>query len=113
MVHAITIVVCVRNVERSMAGELSLSDVDERFSELQQAIHDCTETFDGALARRGISLADLAQLTKVSIRDLKVLRKGDLSRISLGFQSIFSFMPELSKLLNSQSSSGGEICLRD
>ena len=66
-------------------------------------MRDFSECFGAALSRRGITLEDVARVTKVSIRDLNALMTGDLGKIRIGYQNIFDFMPDLTTLLGSES----------
>ena len=99
LVHAMSLWCHVREVERSYAAEVSAADVEERFEELEQAVLVFRERFDDALASNGLTLEDIARVTKVSLRDLMALRRGDWKKMSIGYMGIFAYLSDLPQLL--------------
>jgi transcriptional regulator with XRE-family HTH domain len=99
LAHSISLLWCVRKVERSWSSELSNLDVEEGFDELQRAIRAYSRRFRDARLQRGVTLEDIARITKVALRDLRALENGELRKISVGYGAIFSYLKDLSTLL--------------
>lgn len=98
LIHALSLFFCVRETERLWSTSISTADIEERFDELMSAAHSISQKLQDARARKRITLAQIAQVTKISVDTLRAMERGQFHKIPQGIY-IFSYLKDMSGMI--------------
>lgn len=85
LAHALSLLIRARNIEREWLANMSADDVADRLSSFKDAVTDFGVRFREAREGRGISIQQIARVTRISTATLRALEGGELRKVPHGY----------------------------